>query len=158
VSQSRSGLHLVLKGINPGTRTVGQLAGCKVELLANHCVTLTGCVFQNFDTLRENPDDLQKFYGEIFPPVEKSSDSPLRKSPPLSNDEVITLLNKAANFALFKKLFYDGDISDYDEDESRADQALANLIAFYVQKPEQIFDIFKESALYKLPGGPESTT
>lgn len=151
ISQSGTGLHVILKGGMPGKRMVGQINGCKVELLAKHCLTLTGHVFRDFDTLRGNPDALSGLYQEIFP----ASEEPIpaeRKSPPLSNYEIISLLAKASNQKKFEQLYHEGQIDAYNEDCSAADFALAALLAFYTQNPAQIFEIIKESALYKIPG------
>ncbi len=151
VSQSGCGLHIILKGESPGPRTVGQLLGCKIEFLANHCVTLTANILQNFDTLQDNREALQKFYQEIFSLPEKQKPASAKKSPLLSNHEVVSLLSAASNRTKFEKLYYAGNVDDYGGDHSSADFALVALIAFYTQNPTQVFEIIKDSALYKLP-------
>lgn len=152
VSQSRTGLHVFLKGTAPGPKTVGNFKGVKVEFLSRHCISLTGNMLENFDTLRESNPYVHKLYDAVFPALEDSKDThQAKRSPPLSNAEAIELLNKASNREKFSKLFYDGRIDEYAHDASSADFALVSLIAFYIQKPDQLFEIFKESALYKNP-------
>jgi putative DNA primase/helicase len=53
---------------------------------------------------------------------------------PLDHDEVLRLARSAMNGAKFERLFH-GDTSDYDGDESRADQALCCILAFYTRDP-----------------------
>lgn len=68
-------------------------------------------------------------------------------SPTMSDDEILHKLYHADNSNRFKSLFDDGDIRPYDDDKSRADFALAGLISFYTQDPEQIERIMRSSAL-----------
>lgn len=62
----------------------------------------------------------------------------------LTDAEVVKKAAKAANGAKFNHLFYSGDISDYGSDESRADLALCNILAFWTggdaYQMERIFD------------------
>ena len=56
-----------------------------------------------------------------------------------NNDAIEKLLDKARNNkktggAKFKALFDDGDTSEYDNDDSKADLALANMLAFWLGK------------------------
>src|SRR5207302_6396794 len=55
----------------------------------------------------------------------------------------------AANGAKFSALWY-GDISAYGDDDSAADQALCNLLAFWTGKDAIRIDrLFKQSGLYR---------
>ena len=67
----------------------------------------------------------------------------------LSDEEVIELCRRAKNAAKFSDLFDHGDTSAYGGDDSRADQALISLMAFYTQDPEQLDKLFQDSALYR---------
>ena len=63
---------------------------------------------------------------------------------------IIKNLHKQKNGSKFKKLFDDGDVSDYGGDDSAADCALCSLIAFRTgDDPELIDAIFRESALLR---------
>jgi ribosomal protein L37AE/L43A len=68
-------------------------------------------------------------------------------SPPLSDARVLELLRIAKNKDKFERLYDHGDLADYGDDESAADQALVNLIYFYTQDEDQIDRIFQNSAL-----------
>lgn len=66
-----------------------------------------------------------------------------------SDDAIIELCRNAKNAAKFVELFDHGNTSQYDLDDSRADQALISLLAFYTQDPGQLDRIFQRSALYR---------
>ena len=70
-------------------------------------------------------------------------------SPPLSDDEVIELCRNAKNGPKFERLFYHGDLSEYGDDDCRADQGLVSIMAFYTQDQEQLDGLFRRSALYR---------
>jgi len=62
----------------------------------------------------------------------------------LTDEEILGLLRRARNAPKVAALWR-GDASQYDDDQSRADCALAEMIAFYTQDPEQIERIFNLS-------------
>ena len=50
----------------------------------------------------------------------------------------------------FRRLFVDGDTSDYNCDDSAADMALCSLLRFWCgDDPVQIDGLFRESELYR---------
>jgi len=63
-----------------------------------------------------------------------------RPTPKLSDDDVIRLACK--NSEKFRKLAHK-DISDYDNDDSRADAAFIYFLAFYTKDPEQLDRIYR---------------
>jgi AAA domain len=65
----------------------------------------------------------------------------------LADDEIIAKARKAKNSAKFERLFDNGDISEYDHDDSRADLALMSIFAFYSQDHDQLDRLFTRSAL-----------
>ncbi|MDP9484716.1 MAG: AAA family ATPase [Actinomycetota bacterium] len=64
-----------------------------------------------------------------------------------SDEEIIALCRKARNAAKFLALYDAGDTTAYGDDASRADQALAGILAFYTQDPAQLERLFSASAL-----------
>jgi len=67
-----------------------------------------------------------------------------------SDGEVIKRASEAANGDKFRRLFYDGDLSDHSGDDSRADQALCDLLHFWCGNDvEQIDRLFRRSALMR---------
>lgn len=73
---------------------------------------------------------------------------PLRPST-VTEEEVIARARAARNGAKFTRLFDHGDIDAYDGDDSRADQALLSLLAFWTQDPAQLDRLFRRSGLYR---------
>jgi primase-polymerase (primpol)-like protein len=63
----------------------------------------------------------------------------------LSDDEIITL-GLGERTDKFRRLF-NGDLTGYGQDDSRADEALCCKIAFYTRDPEQIDRVFRRSKL-----------
>ena len=68
-----------------------------------------------------------------------------------SDDQILAIAGAASNAELFNALYYQGDIELYNGDQSRADQALINLLQFYSQSPPQIVRMFRASALGQRP-------
>jgi len=65
----------------------------------------------------------------------------------LTDDEIIAKLREAKNSAKFERLFDHGEISEYANDDSRADLALMSMLAFYTQDHDQLDRLFTRSAL-----------
>lgn len=68
----------------------------------------------------------------------------------LSASEIPAIIEKSKSGALFKELFYDGNIRRYDNDESSADIALMNMLPFYCGgNAATMEEVFSMSALAK---------
>jgi len=67
----------------------------------------------------------------------------------LSDEKVIELCRSAKNASKFERLFDQGDTGEYDHDDSRADQALVSMLAFYTQDSGQLDRLFRGSRLYR---------
>ena len=65
------------------------------------------------------------------------------------SDQIIEKLMKGNQAAKFKKLYEDGDISDYDNDDSKADFALVKMITSQTSDKKLIEEIFNKSKLGK---------
>jgi hypothetical protein len=75
-----------------------------------------------------------------------------RPAPYVPTDEqVIAKCRAAKNAAKFSDLYDHGDVSAYNGDDSRADLALASMLAFYTQDVAQLERLFFESALAQRP-------
>lgn len=71
-------------------------------------------------------------------------------SVPQSNNFIIDMILKTKQADKFNKLFFLGDISDYNEDHSSADLALTTILAFYVGPDiERIDKLMRQSKLYR---------
>src|ERR1700722_21015679 len=66
-----------------------------------------------------------------------------------SDDELVEFAANARNGERFKRL-WSGDISDYENDHSRADLALCRMLAFWCgPDPERIDQLFRRSGLMR---------
>lgn len=65
-------------------------------------------------------------------------------------DEIVEELKRQKNGVKFMKLYVDGNIEDYNNDDSAADCALVSLIAFRTgNDPDLIYEIIQKSALMR---------
>lgn len=63
---------------------------------------------------------------------------------------IIEIIKTSEQAEKFNKLYFDGDISDYSEDDSSADMALCDILAFYCGEDFEIIDkLFCDSKLYR---------
>lgn len=63
---------------------------------------------------------------------------------------IIETIKRSKQSEKFKKLFFDGDITDYGEDDSSADLALCDILAFYCGEDFELIDtLFCKSKLYR---------
>lgn len=102
-------------------------------------------------TLNEAQSPIDALYEKYFPlQAPASDDSILPKTQIVFSDkEIVQLLEKGTYAEQFKNLFYNGDLSKYNDDSSTADWALCRMFTFYTQEPEQIDRLFRESALIR---------
>jgi P4 family phage/plasmid primase-like protien len=108
------------------------------------------------ETVRYNPSDF-----DWLPEVEQGAATENRSRPdpaPLDLDDA-ALLDKArgaVNGDLFRRLYDQGDTSAHGGDDSAADLALCNLLAFWTRRDAARMDrLFQQSALYRGEGRAE---
>lgn len=76
-----------------------------------------------------------------------SSDSAILES---ACNDIIEIIKKSEQAEKFKKLYFDGDLSAYSDDESSADMALCAILAFYCSEDIELIDkLFCGSKLYR---------
>ena len=85
--------------------------------------------------------------GEVIPIGCYPSKS-IGRSPPMSDDEIISLAERSENGIKFTLLFFEGDITEY-KSHSEADLALCGILAFFTQEADQIDRIFRSSELMR---------
>ena len=63
---------------------------------------------------------------------------------------IIEIIKKSEQAEKFNKLFFEGDITEYDENDSSADLALCDILAFYCGNDFELIDaLFYKSKLYR---------
>ena len=100
-------------------------------------------------TIEPRQDELDKIYFEIFGKNEEhQAEKPTTGAyPELPDDYLIMRANEAENGRKFKAL-WNGGISGYNGDESAADQALMNMLAFWTGgRASQMERLFSQSGL-----------
>lgn len=167
VSPSGRGLRVFLRGRfrHPLTGTPGGNApfpGCKkIEIyFASRFLTVTGNQFPGTPTaIGERQNELDCLVAKLWPgnaSGNSSTNSSARNGEAqqdpntLSDDELLDRARAAKDGDKFVALFDRGDISAYDNDESRADAALCCLLAYWTGgSHERIERLFSRSALVR---------
>jgi len=145
VSPSGTGVHLFVKGSLPeGGRKKGD-----VEMYdSGRYFTLTGnFIGQMPKTIAECQKELVDFHAEVF--IDKPNPQKSNSLQPIPDDsDIIKKAMAAKNGAKFTEL-WNGGLAGHPS-QSEADQALANLLAFWFQcDPVQMDAAFRQSGLYR---------
>jgi hypothetical protein len=143
-SVSGNGLHIFVRGVKPGTK-------CKsgqIEIYDhNKFITVTGNTVPGHTEIKAAQEFIDHFYKENFKERSTSqANKPL--SPPLKDNEVLSLCRQMDETANFKRLYDEGNISEYDNDASTADFHLCRMLAYFTQSKDQLFRLIKQSKLY----------
>lgn len=121
-------------------------------------LTVTSDVLDGYDTIAERADAADQVYKAYMKESEpEQSATQSRKKAPalhsnsttLGDNEIIEKAAAAKNGTQFSAL-WNGDISAYDNDESRADLALCNRLAYWTYRDASAIDrLFRQSALMR---------
>jgi hypothetical protein len=155
ISPSGEGLHIFALGELPADHK--NKTGNYELYTENRFSTITGRRFENTSATIETRQAELEWYHDTYIKRKTSTPPTVTTTPPQSNgvapelsDNV--LLEKActaANSQKFHRLYYRGDTSEYGGNDSSADQALCNLLAFWTRDPAKIDRLFRDSALYR---------
>ena len=112
---------------------------CYFSGLTNRYFTFTGDRVSDTDTITDKTEEILYF-------IEKY----MYKGGERLSKNILDIARKSKNGAKFIALYDRGDISAYNNDESSADIALCNILAFYLQGDTNAIDTaFRGSALYR---------
>ncbi|GHU81983.1 hypothetical protein FACS189415_1530 [Bacteroidia bacterium] len=152
VSQSGGGFHIVLEGkLPPGRRRNGAF-----EMYGDgspRYFAITGQLWGADREIRADQGAIDTVHRKyIATPTTGSQSGTEERGGPisdLSDQEVIELATAAQNGGKFVSL-WSGDISAYGDDDSRADLALCNILAFWCQRDRARIDrLFRQSGLMR---------
>ena len=149
-SQSGKGLHILIKGQKPGPkcRTL-KFPGIEIYDHARQCC-LTGNVWENHLTITSRQGELNRLYLEIFG-KEEARPRPVRKptgGPHRLSDEALLLKAKTAKDGSKFEALWNGSTLGYNGDDSAADMALMNILAFWTSgDAAQMERLFSQSRL-----------
>lgn len=148
ISVSDTGIHSVARGSIPAA-----VKRPEIEMYPrDRFFTFSGNHLEGTpETIEDRHNELETLYQAVAPPpVEKKKRAAAQPShDPLSLDDnaLLEAAHNAKNGARFAALWR-GDTSSYGGDESRADQALCNMLAFWTDNdPARIDNLFRKSGL-----------
>ena len=148
ISQSGHGIHILARGKKPGTKCRTAKSPHPVEIYdhARQCC-ITGNVIDGHATIESRQAEIDKLYFELFGKEEPRKRTAEERRTSIDDNAVIRHAKYAANGAAFR-LLWDGSTIGYNGDESAADLALMNLLAFWTSKnAAQMERLFSQSAL-----------
>ena len=156
VSPSGEGLHIWGRATLPAEKEKG-VRGKYIEMYrAGRYMTITGRPYTDtlspVGTIQKSVDEIIKEFHLIKDsPAERTEKKAVTPSPVLnlSDDEIITKIRNSKSGPKFHSLYELGDTSTYGDNQSRADQALLSILAFWTKDAEQIKRIFLSSKLAK---------
>jgi len=153
-SQSGKGLHILIRGIKPGNRCRNAKYPHKVEIYSSSrqcCLTGDLVMASVTNTIEARQEQLDQLYTDIFgeDKKQKLQRKTAKEYCELPDDTLIQKALKAKNGQEFKAL-WEGGTSSYNGDESAADMALANMLAFWTGgNAKQMERLFSRSGLGK---------
>ncbi len=144
-SVSGTGVHIYAFGVLPaGGRKRGP-----VEMYDDaRYVIVTGQPFPGRDRLAERTAELASQHRATFGDPEPSRPAPITTRVDLADDELLERAFAARNGDKVRRL-YEGNLSDYNGDQSAADLAFVSCLTFWTQDDEQVSRILAASGLYR---------
>lgn len=152
LSPSGTGVHILCLGSFPGK---GRRAGAVEVYGAGRYFTVTGKPFGEVRPIRDASAEVVSIITDYIdksknPSSVGSPTPPTPSSLAMSAEQVIARIRRSKQAQLFKTLYDHGDTSAYGGDDSAADMALCNVLAFWTGRDATLMDeIFRTSALYR---------
>ncbi len=153
VSPSKTGLKVFLKGKKPAARCKNKDApwGGAIELYdKDKFFTVTGEHLAGTPLdVRDRQEAYERVYERFFGPGGEDTGGGYEVwNTGLTDDQVVGKAILAENGPKFRRLYFEGDTSGHQGDDSAADMDLVGMVAFWTgPDPEQIERIVRRSAL-----------
>lgn len=177
VSPSGTGMHILFMGSLPegmykktvdGRADIFGTNRAEYQLFESGYMTLSGDTFGGYE-IAERSAEAKQLYDTYFEPnfrrhevTTTSSPSPvvscggsgysygrwLQEVQRLDDDALLDAIFKSPKVGARVKALYNGDMSDYNNDHSRADQALATYLYSFTSDRARMIDLFKKSRLF----------
>jgi putative DNA primase/helicase len=154
VSPSGEGIRIWIRGKLP---TSGRRRTGDIEMYDDvRYLTITGARLNDLPAeIMDRQEEIDVLHAEIFK-AEIKDQGPeagvvvdvVDHTKGWTDDELLERALAANNGEKFATV-WGGDISAYGDDDSSADQALCNLLAFWTRDPERIDRLFRRSKLYR---------
>lgn len=153
-SQSGTGIHVISLGTIP--------EACKQQIEMYSQGRFVACTFKVYKDEMHNganePSNAQAALDYLFKKYKPGKKKSVNNNKPvnqsitlnLSDDEILSKARNAANGSKFISLYDNGDLKQYGDDWSDADQALCNMLAFWTDCDTAAIDrLFRTSALMR---------
>jgi hypothetical protein len=150
ISPSGTGLHIFVRCSDKPYNTGRKKEDLEIYSDGRY-FTITGVQFPGTpNTIIEYPVECIRSLCDPFL-------NPIKSQPPinpttttdLSDDDIISIISHSNTASKFDRLYYSGSVTDYGNDHSRADMALASILAFYTRDTFQIERIMRTSGLVR---------
>lgn len=155
ISQSGTGLHILVKGKIPGEK---RRKGNVEMYFEKRYFAITAHVVGDYREIKEAQNIIDDLYHTYLEPATKTEPKEIFPQGNIKNidnmglslddSKVIEIASNAKNKDSFLFL-WKGGISRHGNDHSAADQALCNMLAYYTQDAGQIDRLFRNSGLYR---------
>lgn len=149
ISPSGTGVHIFIRD-DKNEVTLEKKRNERIEIYKDgRFITMTGHIYngkKEISTVGKPFHDLcqSELKGKERPPEIIRSCETVNKS----DEDLLDIMSNSKHGNEFKKLYFDGDISAYQNDQSRADLALMNILCFYTQGDEKrMEELFTNSML-----------
>jgi len=150
VSPSGTGLHLFVKCVTPPYDSGRKKDDFEIYSSGRY-FTVTGQVWNGApSTITEYPVDFIRELCNPFVNTPEFENKPTSFQPSLglSDEDILGIISHSQNYQKFN-LLWRGSISEYNNDRSSADMALASILAFYSTDVNQIERIMRQSGLMR---------
>lgn len=150
VSPSGNGVHLILKGKLPeGRKRKGNIEMYETARF----FTVTGDQFGEYEEVNDGTELIKPLHNKYLGNETQSKNDipiPNPEGNSLTIEELTKKASNAKNGDKFKALFFDGDTSQHNGDDSAADQALINIMWWWTNgDPDKADEWFRQSALMR---------
>lgn len=123
---------------------------CYISGLTNRFFTFTENVIID-KPINERTEQLLTFLNKYMQRTNTTIESESNESLENSCKYIIDIISKSEQSEKFDNLYFQGDISEYNDDKSSADMALCSILAFYCGEDFELIDtLFSNSKLYRL--------
>lgn len=176
ISPSGTGIHIIFEGSLPeviykkvidGRVDIFGTKRAEYQLFNSGYMTISGVSIGGY-SIGERSAEIAEVYKTYFEPNFRTRETAVSiTSPPsvvssgttyherwlqelqrLDDDKVLEAIFKSPKVGARVKALYNGDMSDYNNDHSRADQALASLLYSFTLDRSRMIRLFKSSRLF----------
>lgn len=152
LSMSGTGLHIICKGVLPEHSCKRKLAGGRVFELYHEkrYFIVTGQPYGDLKPIREASQEGSELVAKYFSKAStREKRTEVASAAMLTDEELVSRIRNSAQGHLFDQL-WNGDTSSQSGDDSAADLAMCNILAFWTRgDTERMDELFRQSGLMR---------